>query len=301
MRKGRRFTPQLLNNWEKDGRGQGIVSSYQPFHQVGRADPSSYGRSYWNHGPLTGRHHHYLSDGENLIHGFCSMMPEVIDIREQFKLERDEHMHALSAYHNDYIRTVPQGTIEIANRMGIKHSMVRDKGVSDTWRFTTDFLLTTKDVDGKLGLLAVAYKPLADLNKARNRDLLRVEQAYWRNEGVEWLLITPHQYSPAVAMAVRHVQRWADHPDRVSTDIKLECARLARKHLGKPLNYVMTILDSWLEGYCDGNTAFFQAVWSGFVLLDLNRSNIIFDPVGLLSEEAFRLQNPIMSRRSAWL
>ena len=125
MRKGKRFTPKLLDKWEyEQGRGTGTFSDYIPWHQVTRSDPSSKGRSHLAFSPSTNRLHHHLSDGEQLMFGFAKMVPGVWDIREQFKLETSGHHNALHQYSTEYSQFIEQGTKEIAAELGIKCPLV---------------------------------------------------------------------------------------------------------------------------------------------------------------------------------
>lgn len=303
MRRGKRFTPALLDKWEfVNGRGEGIHGDYQPWHQVTRSDPSSRGRSHLTFCPNTHRLRHHLSDGEQLMFAFARMTPHVIDIREQFKLETSGHQNALSQYSTKCSEYIHQGTNEIADEMEIKAPVVRKDKQTGIWRFTTDFLITTKMPENEPHLIAVAYKPLTDLQSPRKRDLLRIEQSYWQNEGATWILITPHQFSASVASTVKSVFSWVNSPEQVSDALKLKCADIARKHNGKPLQDVLKIVSSTLN--IDMHkvlVAFYQAVWAGMLPLDLSRSRFISDPMRLISVEDFWRQNPIASRRSACL
>lgn len=303
MRKGKRFTPGLLDKWEfEDGRGEGIYSEYQPWHQVTRSDPASRGRSHLTFCPDTLRLHHHLSDGEQLMYSFARMTPNVIDIREQFKLETSGHYHALSHYSIKYANYIERGTLEISAQLGIKHPVTRSGAEKGNWRFSTDFLLTLKKPDKGFDLIAIAYKPLHDLLNPRKRNLLRIEKAYWQEEGATWLLITPHQYSISVASTVKTVFPWVMHPVQASQAIKKKCADIAKTHIGWPLRDVLRILS--IELGIDASMAapfFYQAVWSGMLPLDLSRSRFISDPMLLLSMEDFWRQNPIAIRRSACL
>lgn len=303
MRKGRRFTPSLLDKWEfVEGRGTGVYEEYKPWHQVTRSDPSSRGRSHLTFCPKTYRLRHHLSDGEQLMFAFAWMTPHVIDIREQFKLETGGHVNALSQYSTRCSAYIQQGTKEILDEMQIKAPLAREGSQVGDWRLTTDFLITIRKPEHDPHLIAVAYKPLTDLLSARKRDLLRVEQRYWLNEDATWLLITPQQYSASVASTVKTVFPWVMNSEQSSDSQRLKCADLAQKHEGKPLKDVLKIVSHTLKiDIHRASVAFYQAVWAGVLPLDLSRSRFISEPLRLLTLDKFWEQNPIATGRSACL
>lgn len=303
MRKGKRFTPRLLNKWEfEEGRGQGIHGGYKPWHQITRSDPPSRGRSHLTYCPRTGRLRHQLSDGEQLLLGFALMTPYVIDIREQFKLETHDHHNVLSSYSAASTKYLEKGTVGIAADLGIKHPVVRLGEEKALWRFSTDTLLTVAKPGHALELIALAYKTLDDLRNSRKRDLLRIEQAYWQSEGATWQLITPQQYSRAVADTVRAVLTWVLHPEQVTFEMKIQCSKMAASLNGKPLTLGLgEIARQFCIDHCQAAALFWQTVWEGLLPVDLNRSRFPSEPIRLLESRDFWNQNPIVSRRSACL
>ena len=79
MRKGNKFTPQVLRKWvEGNKRGEGVLNEYRPWHQVTRSDPPSKGRSHLTFCPKLKRMRHQLSDGEQKILGFSLMLPVMV-------------------------------------------------------------------------------------------------------------------------------------------------------------------------------------------------------------------------------
>lgn len=304
MRKGKFFTPKLLDKWEyEQGRGTGTFSDYVPWHQVTRSDPSSRGRSHLAFSASTNRLHHHLSDGERLMFGFAKMIPGLCDIREQFKLETSSHFNALHQYSTESSKYMELGTVGIAKELGIKNPELKRHDQTGPWRFSTDLLLTCKTAVG-LQLIAVAYKPEEDLLSARKRDLLRIEQEYWRREGATWLLITPRQYSKAVASTVKAVIPWiqASESENFSRDSLSFCADLVKAMEGDPLSEVlMSIKQSMKYSLHQASSILYKSIWQGMLPLDLSRSHRITDPIKLLSIEKFWAQNPIAARRTACL
>jgi hypothetical protein len=158
MRKGQRFTPARLFRWHNNGRGTGTGADYQPWHQVTRDDPSSRGRSHlinWRFGRL----HHLLSDLELVAFGFASMLPSVMDLREQFPLAHDEHLQELATYQVGGLEQCAPGTLQIAHDLGHRHPLVRKNEAEQPWVMTTDLVLTLRNQIGRTELLATDAEP----------------------------------------------------------------------------------------------------------------------------------------------
>lgn len=297
MRTTKLFTPDLLDRFRKEGRGQGTYIRYRPWHCVGRGDPSSDGRSHlmtWG-----GRQRNLLSDDEWVASLFTPLTPGSDDLREQFPLSLETGSHELGAYDVRLGKPGLPGTLEIARQLGFRHPRVNGNGRSAPWVITTDLLFTLVDESGGRKLLAVACKPKAELDD-RTKNLLAIEQAYWMARGVEWLLITPGQYEEAVELTLRcSFQWWQGEP--VSDEAKLAATALARELEGFPLSYVLDRIDAALgQGFEYAQGAFWQSVWTRALPLDLRRGWRPHLPVELLSPSDFLAFNPIASRRTAW-
>lgn len=77
MRTTKRFTPDVLDRFRREGRGTGVYTEYIPWHRVSRGDPASRGRSHllnWR-----GRQRELLSDGELVMTLFVTMLPGIDD------------------------------------------------------------------------------------------------------------------------------------------------------------------------------------------------------------------------------
>lgn len=296
MRKTKRFTPDLLDRYEKLGRGLGIFENYLPWHRVSRSDPSSIGRSHlqmWN-----GRQREFLSDGEWIGFQFCTMLQNLIDIREQFPLQYEKGTHELFPYNVRYGGTF-LGTRQIASDLGFKHPRLNGNGRSATWVMTTDLLLTLSRPDGGYYLLAIAHKPINSQEKKRTKQLLDIERAYWKARGIEWLLITPNEYLPEVAFTLRNSIPWALGLAANNEHIIIVTENIQNFN-GRPLT---TCLCAFSEIFGSMNLAqrsFWQCVWSGKILLDLTRGWRPHLPIVLISNEEFWKFNPIASRRTSW-
>lgn len=297
MRTTKRFTPKVLDRFRAQRRGIGVLNNYRPWHGVSRGDPASMGRSHlptWQ-----GRQTDLLSDKELVGFLFSTMIPSVIDIREQYPLSLETAKHELSAYDVRYGNYF-ESTLELARRLGIKHPMTHGDGRSESWVMSTDLLLTMRYPGQRLRLLAVALKLAKDINKKRTRQLLHLERAYWSIRGVEWLLITPNDYDPQVVLRLREAQPWGlgDPVDNALIEL---AAAIATDLQGSALLTIWHTIGVVLGDFELAQRAFWQGVWRGSILLNLKRGWRPHEPARLLSREEFLELNPIASRRSSWI
>ncbi len=235
MRTTKRFTPQVLARFAREGRGTGQYETYIPWHRVSRGDPSSRGRSHlqmWN-----GRQRELLSDGEWVDTFFAAALPNLKDIREQFPLSVEFGRHELADYVVDAPTGEYPGTKAIAERLGFSHPEISGDGTSADWTPTTDLLLLLVDRAGRFELLAVAIKPSTTLTKSMRRSLV-LEKAYWDARQVPWLLITPEQFDGRVALTLRCSMPWA-LGDKVVEEDKKIATSLAFEGRGRSLTYVL--------------------------------------------------------------
>lgn len=164
--KRRRPTEQAVLRWIKQGYGQGCGPNYKPLLYV-RDVPSS-GSSNMVQSQITGRIHHYLSEGEFQVHLLAEHSPKTVDIREQFAL-------------------LPWSETQWwAKKLGIKHPIY--PGTSVPVLMSTDLLISLKEPDG-VQLVAISVKQSSDLDK-RTLEKLLLERVYWNRRGINWLLIT---------------------------------------------------------------------------------------------------------------
>jgi hypothetical protein len=291
------FTPDLLDRFRKEGRGQGTYIRYRPWHGVSRGDPSSLGRSHlmtWG-----GRQRNLLSDDEWVASLFTPFTPGSDDLREQYPLSLESGCHELGAYDARLGKPGLPGTLEIARQLGFRYPRVNGNGRSAPWVITTDLLFTLVDQAGTRKLLAVACKPQAELDD-RTKQLLAIERAYWVARDVEWLLITPNQYDEAIELTLRNSFPWG-LGEPIAEDAKHAASKLARELEGFPLTFVLDRIDEVLgQGIEYAQGAFWQSVWSRALPLDLRRGWRPHLPIEFLSSSDFLAFNPIASRRTAW-
>ncbi|OSX93868.1 hypothetical protein BTJ45_01932 [Bacillus mycoides] len=162
------WTEAKIARYLKEGRGQGELSSYKPWLTI--QDVPSSGRVHRVMGWKTEREHHFLSDMEFNYFCLCDWAENVIDIREQFPLDREI-------------------TLKIADKLNIKHPV--DKQTSIV--MTTDFFLTVRDDKG-IAYKARTIKGSNDLNNTRIIEKFEIERVYWEEQGIEWGIVTELEY-----------------------------------------------------------------------------------------------------------
>lgn len=160
------WTEQKIAKYYKEGRGSGELSSYKPWLTV--QDVPSRGRSHRPKGWKTNRIHQLLSDLEYNYFCLLEWADDVVDIREQFPLNREI-------------------TLNIAESKGIKHSV--DPQTRTPIVMTTDFFLTVKR-NNELVYHARTVKQSNELDSERIIEKFEIERAYWEEQGVDWGIVT---------------------------------------------------------------------------------------------------------------
>lgn len=163
------FDETKLKRFAKEGRGTGHGSDYRPWLQV--QDVPSHGRSTRIHSHKTGRQHHLLSDLETGLFLILDWADHVVDIREQFPLDRDV-------------------TRMLAAKMGVVHP--RDVQTKSDIVMTTDLLVDVR-LDGGVSLIALSVKPASKLEGARTLEKLELERRFWARINVPWYLVTERE------------------------------------------------------------------------------------------------------------
>ena len=295
MRTTKRFTPAVLNRFEREGRGTGILQDYIPWHRVSRGDPASSGRSHWH--LFRGRFIHLLSDLERSCLHFISMRPGVEDCLEQFPLSIEHSTHPLTSYGSGNPLKFLPGTRDIAETLGYRHPQTHGGGTSCAWVQTTDFVVVLSHECGRKSLLAVAVKPRGALSK-RTRQLLAIERSYWLARGAEWLLFTPDLFAPQVKKSLEQISPWNREP---LPDLMLQnAASLTRAH--KHLAYLdlLQVLDAHFGSRDVSQRALWQSVWHGMLPIDLAHPWRPTRPLRHIGQSEFLELNPLATRRSSW-
>jgi len=298
MRKGRRFTPELIKKWRLIGRGTGYRSTYLPWHQVTRGDPGSRGRSHllnWKFERL----HHLLSDHEKVVFAFLTMLPSVTDVREQFPLPNESGV----CVRRDPLDRAKlcSGTLEISEVLSFRHPVVRKNGVAEPWVMSSDYLVDLLLPDGRTDFLAICVKSDEELEDDRKMELLQIEREYWLRQNIHWLLLTPRLYDKAIVSGILAGMAWAT--DQVDQDpILIErCVRLQAHMIGLTLSEIVNLLMTHFDvDQCRAQQVLWQAIWTGGIPLNFAGCTRPGKRLEFLSEQAFCEQNPIVSRRTAW-
>lgn len=291
------FSAQTLARFAALGRGIGTGESYLPWHRVTKSDPSSHGRSHLQ--TWQGRQRELLSDGELVAFLFSTMLPGVIDIREQFPLSLDSSRHESYDYQVEASDTSFPGTLELADQLGIKHPAMRDGGTRTPWILTTDLLIALSLPDGSIDFIAVAVKPAKDCNNNAVLRRLSLERQYWLERGVQWLLINESLYDPLVAANLKNTRAWALSPQVDLPITNWLCDRAAVFNQ-RNLTHILDETAARWKNKESAQCAFWHAVWSGKLPFDLCRSWRPSAPFISLTPEKFWQCNPIYCRRTAW-
>ncbi|WON90865.1 TnsA endonuclease N-terminal domain-containing protein [Delftia sp. UGAL515B_04] len=244
MRTEKRFTPTVLERFSKEGRGTGTYADYTPWHRVSRGDPSSIGRSHlivWRD-----RQRELLSDQEWSGLNFAGLVPNLVDLTEQFPLSQDSSSHELSRWHVGFETNQFPGTREIAEMLGIRHPQLSSGDQSRHWTSTTDLLLVLQSERGLLELLAISCKP-SEIISTRSKELLMLEKTYWAQRGVSWLLITPNQYDANVSLTLRRTSPWGYADPASQAEIDIAC-QVVRSEPWLPFSDVIQSITSHLGG-----------------------------------------------------
>ncbi|WP_112179363.1 TnsA endonuclease N-terminal domain-containing protein [Paraliobacillus zengyii] len=160
------WTEDKIARYIKEGRGSGELSDYKPW--LTNQDFPSLGRTHRPKGWKTNREHQLFSDIERNYFYILDWSENVIDIREQYPLDREK-------------------TIKIADKKRINHSFERANKTPIV--MTTDFLVTVKGQDG-INYIARSIKPANQLNDKRVIEKLEIERQYWEDENVDWRIVT---------------------------------------------------------------------------------------------------------------
>ncbi|MEC2074817.1 TnsA endonuclease N-terminal domain-containing protein [Metabacillus fastidiosus] len=160
------WTESKFEKYIKEGRGQGEGANYKPWITI--QDFPSRGLSTRVAGWKTNRIHHFLSKLERDFYYLCEWNLNIIDIREQFPLYRED-------------------TLKLADEKGLKHPVDPKSNVPIV--MTTDFLLTVKTDEG-IKNVARTIKPSIDLERFRVLEKFEIERHYWSQRNVDWGIIT---------------------------------------------------------------------------------------------------------------
>lgn len=163
QRKGKLTMAKYLKNdnlREKQKRGQGDAENYTAY--IRPTEFNSLGTAVTLRDWITGRTVHLLSQGESYMWHLLRFNDDIVEIKEQYPLNRDD-------------------TIRIANALDLRHPQAHKN-----YHMTTDFYITYKDGSEK----AISFKSnRRSLETTRTKELMAIEQAYWLEKGVDFSIV----------------------------------------------------------------------------------------------------------------
>jgi hypothetical protein len=186
------WTEKKIARYYKEGRGQGELGNYKPWLTI--QDVPSNGRAHRDIGWKTKREHHLLSDLEYNYFCLLDWSDNVIDIREQYPIDREI-------------------TTKIAEDINIKHPI--DSSTQTPIVMTTDFLITLRH-DSKINYIARTIKPEKELNNTRVIEKFEIERVHWEDQGVDWAVVTEKDLPKIIIENIKWLRSSYTLPD--STD-----------------------------------------------------------------------------------
>jgi hypothetical protein len=167
-----KWNEETVQRFQREGRGRGEGAAYKPWLTV--ADVSSLGLSRRVWSGKTGRQHELLSDVEYKLFICLEWSRDVIDIREQYPLERDI-------------------TQQIAQELGLPHPHYRGTNVPVV--MTVD-VLATHVREGEPFLKAYNAKREEEAEDEKSMARLEIQRVYFEYMGVPHHLVF-HSMIPA--------------------------------------------------------------------------------------------------------
>ena len=157
-----------LENWIKEGRGQGEGKEYKPWLTI--QDFPSMGRVTRIFGWTTQRIHHFFSDSQLKYFYLLDREEKVIDIREHYPLIDLE--------------------VVLKDTSDLKLDKFIDRKTKEPYILTTTFLITLLNSNGKKSFAARSIKYASELEKKSTIEKLEIERRYWKAQGIDWGIVT---------------------------------------------------------------------------------------------------------------
>ncbi|NRG47712.1 TnsA endonuclease N-terminal domain-containing protein [Bacillus sp. CRN 9] len=179
-----RWTKSTFERYLKEGRGQGKGPNYKPWRNT--YEFSSKGRVTRLYGNKTGRIHQLHSDNQYRAFLIFEFQSKVTDIRESYPLL-------------DVMEVID-------DKENLRFEMFTDKETKVPYVLTTNFLLTTRDTDGKETYFARTIKNTTELKRKITFEKLEIERRYWLQKNVDWKVITEKQLPRQLAKNIEWVR-----------------------------------------------------------------------------------------------
>ncbi len=252
---------------------------YQPWKTVRQSNTYGQGQEIYSY--LTNRTHHLYSRGERAPFFALEHHPAITEIYEQFPLPINE-------------------TLDIAVKLNILHPGAYKErhdhdGVIPAKTMTSDLVVKLTRADGSEKLKVFSYKyssaldPKRSVRQAkRTQEKLDLEKKYWKDQGVEWVLVTEQSFNPNLIYNLEYLRECYEFSEEldVSDDFyNLVIRRLREVFIGTPNLTVMNVLklvskeQSISLHQCQ--TLFQKAVYENHLKLNLNYQIELFRPLSV--------------------
>lgn len=179
------FDEARVQRFLAEKRGRGFGPSYRPWLQI--QDVPSSGRSHRPHGIKSRRVHHLLSDGEWKCFLKFEGDPTVVEIQEQFPMDR------LESY-------------RWASVLGLPHPRTLD---GTPYVMTLDFLVTKTTANG-VRRIPYTFKYDPETLNAREQELMAITRAFWAHHDMELQLIDQQFFDEAFNINYDSVRAYHD-------------------------------------------------------------------------------------------
>ena len=237
----------------KNGVSQGKGSDYTPGITI--HDFPSKGISSRIPGHTSNRISHCLSRNEEYYFIIQDYDPDVLDIREQFRLRLTE-------------------TLDISSRFNIPHP--RQGNFPSP--ITTDFVITRRD-----GIQARTIKETKELSDPRVLEKFSIEYQYWKERGIDWKVVTEKEINRDLARNLQWLHAGPKASELIpDTKLREEASTLLLELISEREFIFSSMLEIVEESlglsYGSGITLFKEMVLSKRVPLNLNRPINFMNP-----------------------
>ncbi|MED4534176.1 TnsA endonuclease N-terminal domain-containing protein [Metabacillus fastidiosus] len=241
------WTEGKIAKYIAEGRGQGELAGYKPWLTI--QDVPSHGRVHRLKGWKTQRIHQFMSDLECNYFYLLEWAENVIDIREQFPLDRER-------------------TTKIAEERDINHPI--DKETKTPIVMTTDFIITIREKD-KVKYLARTIKMSKELEHRRTIEKFEIERHYWEEQNIDWGIVTELDIPKIISKNILWV-----HGDFYINEKELELINVLYEELGASESTLLDVVTVFDEKYLlekgTGLTLFKYLLARKYITIDMNNN-----------------------------
>jgi len=178
------WTEERVKRLQREGRGEGEGANYKPWIRHTRSGAPMSG-TLRTPGYKTGRDHHILSGGEEKLFFVLEFSPPVVDIREQFPLNRDT-------------------TLGVAQAEGLPHGTY--PGTDIPIVMTIDFMVTFRDPK-RYAAFSVKWAP--DLDRLSVLEGLELERRSCKAMNLPYYLVVHQEIDDRMVKNLRELHSCA--------------------------------------------------------------------------------------------